>query len=153
MNIFAIAATAALLAASTAASAQSDISAQGQPAAAPVSLTVTYTGIETREGAIMVALFDSETAFNGGAPVRVAIIPATSAEVSTVITGLAPGRYAIKSFHDVDGDGRMSTNPMGIPVEPFAFSNNARAMMGPPTWSASAFDVSATAAAQTISFR
>jgi uncharacterized protein (DUF2141 family) len=66
--------------------------------------------------------------------------------------GLAPGRYAIKSFHDIDGDNRMSTNPMGMPIEPFAFSNNARGNMGPPNWADSAFDIAATTT-HSISFR
>jgi uncharacterized protein (DUF2141 family) len=153
MNIFAVAATIAVLAASSAAFAQQAPAAPAEEARGSLTLTVHYTGIETQEGAIMVALFDSEAAFNGGAPVRVAMIPANAASVSTAFTGLAPGRYAIKSFHDIDGDNRMSTNPMGMPIEPFAFSNNARANMGPPTWADSVFEVSATANSHSINFR
>jgi uncharacterized protein (DUF2141 family) len=152
MNIFAIAATAALVAASSAAFAQSAPPAPTEASQGNVTLTVTYTGIATQEGAIMVALFDSEAAFNGGAPLRVAMVPATATDVSTAFEGLAPGRYAIKSFHDVDGDNRMSMNPMGIPIEPFAFSNNARGNMGAPTWADSVFEVSGTAT-HSISFQ
>jgi uncharacterized protein (DUF2141 family) len=156
MNIFAIAATIAVVAASSSAWAQSAPAVPAAPAPASASsatLTLTYTGIATQEGNIMVALFDSEQAFDrGGAPVRVAMVPANAASVTVRIEGLASGRYAIKSFHDLDGDNRMSTNPMGMPIEPFAFSNNARANMGPPTWADSMFDVNG-ATAQTISFR
>ena len=67
-----------------------------------------------------------------------------------MITGLAPGRYAIKAFHDVDGDGRMGTNPFGMPTEPYAASNNARGNMGPPAWSDAAFEVPAGETAQSI---
>jgi uncharacterized protein (DUF2141 family) len=42
----------------------------------------------------------------------------------------------------VDGDGRMGTNPFGMPTEPYAASNNARGEMGPPAWSDAAFEVS-----------
>ena len=56
----------------------------------------------------------------------------------------------MKSFHDLNGNGRMDSNPFGMPTEPFAFSNNARGNMGPAPWSAAAFDVAAAGAAQTL---
>ena len=62
----------------------------------------------------------------------------------------APGRYGIKLFHDVDGDGVMATNIMGFPTEPFGFSNNAPVRMGPPDFAAAAFAVGPNGAAQTI---
>jgi uncharacterized protein (DUF2141 family) len=156
MNIFAATAAVALIASAAAytvpAIAQAAPAERSATPAGTLMLTVAYSGIETQEGAIMVALFDSEAAFNGGAPVRVTMIPANAASVSASFEGLAPGRYAIKSFHDIDGDNRMSTNPMGMPIEPFAFSNNARGNMGPPNWADSVFEISG-ATTQNISFR
>ncbi len=114
------------------------------------SVTVTFNGIQTPAGAIMAGVYDSEAAFAGGAPVKGVRLEVTGGEVSTVITGLTPGRYAIKAFHDVDGDGRMGTNPFGMPTEPYAASNNARGNMGPPAWSDAAFEVPAGETAQSI---
>lgn len=113
------------------------------------TLTVTYTGVATPSGKIMIALFDA-TGWESGKPTRVAMIDAGGKDLSAAFAGLAPGRYAIKSFHDIDGDGKMSTNPFGIPTEPFAFSNNAHGAKGPPTWDAAAFEVTAAGATQTI---
>ncbi len=108
------------------------------------SLSVTFTGIETQEGAVMGAVFDSEDAYNGkGAPVRQIMIKANAAEIATQLAGLKPGTYAIKSFHDIDGDMKMSSNPFGMPIEPFAFSNNAVGNMGPAKWADAAFEVKA----------
>lgn len=108
------------------------------------NLSLTFTGIETQEGAVMGVLFDSEEAYNGkGAPVRQVMIKADKAEIATQLSGLKPGRYAIKSFHDIDGDTKMSTNPFGMPIEPFAFSNNAAGNMGPAKWADAAFEVKA----------
>lgn len=99
------------------------------------------------QGRVMIAVFDSEAGYNGDRPVRsVTAEPGKPVRVE----GLAPGRYAIKSFHDVNGDGRMNTNPFGMPIEPFAFSNNARGHMGPASWSDAAFEVSASGANQTL---
>ena len=105
------------------------------------SVTVTFTGIQTPSGAIMVGLYDSETGFAAGEMVQGARIDVTGPEATAVIAGLKPGRYGIKAYHDVDGDGRMATNPFGMPTEPYAASNNARGNMGPPAWSDAAFEV------------
>jgi uncharacterized protein (DUF2141 family) len=108
------------------------------------SLSVTFTGIETQEGAVMGAVFDSEEAYNGkGAPVRQIMIKADAVEIATQLAGLKPGKYAIKSFHDIDGDMKMTSNPFGMPIEPFAFSNNAVGNMGPAKWADAAFEVKA----------
>jgi uncharacterized protein (DUF2141 family) len=129
----------------------------------PVNLEIAFTGIETQKGNVMMVLFDSEQAFNGqGKPVRAAMIPATAPAdqaaqktltAKTLVQGLPAGRYAIKSFHDIDGDGKMSTNPFGMPIEPFAFSNNAKGNMGPATWADAAFDVKTGANVHTITIQ
>ena len=100
------------------------------------------------QGRVMIAVYDSEAAYNGqGAPVRsMAAAPGQPVRIE----GLAPGRYAVKSFHDLNGNGQMDSNPFGMPPEPFAFSNNARGNMGPAPWAAAAFDVDAAGAAQTL---
>lgn len=106
------------------------------------SLTVNFTGIEEKEGAVMGVLFDSEAAYEGkGAPVRTIFVTADKAEVATMLEGLSPGTYAIKAFHDIDGDHKMGSNPYGMPTEPFAFSNNAQGNMGPAKWTDAKFDV------------
>ena len=118
-----------------------------QPAApiaveAKATLTVAFTGLASPTGTILLSVFDSEAAFDtGGKPVRQAMIQANGATIETVLAGLRAGRYAIKAFHDLDGDMTMATNPFGMPTEPFAFSNNAVANMGPAKWADAAFTV------------
>jgi uncharacterized protein (DUF2141 family) len=126
--------------------------AAGTTTASPATLTVSFTGIATPKGVIMVALYDA-AGWDGGKPVRVAMIDANGTDVSTVFTGLAPGRYAIKSFHDINGDGKMDTNPFGLPVEPFAFSNDAHGEKGVPSWDAAAFDLAPNGSTQRITIR
>ena len=107
------------------------------------------TGAST--GAVMVSLFDSETAYVGGPPVRRARIDVAAGERSTVFADLPAGTYAIKAFHDVNGDGKMNANPFGIPIEPVAFSNNAPARMGPPRWESARLTIEG-ATVQTLRF-
>jgi uncharacterized protein (DUF2141 family) len=122
-------------------------------AAEPMKLQIAFTGIETPKGAIMMVLFDSEAAYNAEKPVRAVMVPADATDVKTIVEGLPAGRYAIKSFHDIDGDHQMSVNPYGMPTEPFAFSNNAKGNMGPATWADAAFDVKAGANTHSITIQ
>lgn len=117
---------------------------------ADASVTMTFSGIQTQTGAIMAGVYDSEGAFAGGPPLQGVRIVVSGGEASATVTGLKPGRYAIKAYHDVDGDGRMGTNPFGMPTEPYAASNNARGNMGPPAWADAVFEVTAGENAQSI---
>lgn len=101
-------------------------------------------------GRIMVALFDSEAAYDGsGGPVRVAQVEVSGSTATAAFEDLPAGDYAMKAFHDVDGDGEMDANPFGMPTEPFAFSNNAVGNMGPAGWDRARFTASGDVA-QTI---
>jgi len=114
--------------------------------AAAATLTVRFEGIETPKGQIMLSVFDNAPAHDqNGAPVRVAAVPVEGTSALANFEGLAPGDYAVKAFHDVDGDSKMGTNPFGMPLEPYAFSNNAKAQGAPPRWEATRFPVAAGA--------
>jgi uncharacterized protein (DUF2141 family) len=131
MNIVPLAALLAALAAPA--------PAQSAPAA-PARLALTFD-VGAGTGSVMVALFDSEAAYAGGAPVRRARLDVAAGE-RTATFELPAGTYAAKAFHDVDGNGQLTVNPFGLPVEPFAFSNNARGNMGPAPWDRARFTVS-----------
>ena len=135
------AALAAVLAAAVSAAAQS----------ADSRLTFTFeTGAQT--GAVMVALYADEAAYESGAPSRVARVDVAAGEREAVFENLPAGAYGMKAFHDVNGDRKMNVNPFGMPTEPFAFSNNAVGNMGPAKWDRARFEVSG-ATAQAIRIR
>ena len=142
MKIIALAALAAALLATP---------AFAQTSTGDAVITLTFdTAAPT--GNVMVALYGSEDAYAGrGAPVGQAMVNVAAGQ-HTATFSVPAGEYAVKSFHDVDGDGKMNTNPFGMPTEPFAFSNNARGNMGPATWSQTHFTASG-ATAQTISLK
>ena len=121
---------------------------QTGPADSRVVLTF-ETGART--GAVMIALYASEAGYEGGPAVARAAIPASGPVVAR-FGNLPAGDYAVKAFHDLDGDGAMDTNPFGLPTEPYAFSNNAVGNMGPARWDRAHFAVSGETA-QTISLR
>ena len=49
------------------------------------------------------------------------------------------GSYVVSGFQDFDGNGVISGNFLGIPKEPFGFSNDAKGRFGPPKWQDAVF--------------
>ncbi|ESQ73587.1 DUF2141 domain-containing protein [Asticcacaulis sp. AC402] len=115
------------------------------------SLTIVCDNLKP-QGKVMIAIYDSQEGYAGDKAVRFAAAEVTGSQATVSVDGLAEGDYALKMFHDVDGDGKMGMNPFGMPTEPFAFSNNARGTMGPATWAAARFTVTAPVTTQTIAF-
>lgn len=110
---------------------------------ATASLTVDLSGIATPSGSINLVLFADQAGYDGNDPVRGARIEVTAQTASVTFDRLAPGDYAIKLYHDINGNNELDTNPFGMPTEPFAFSNNARGRFGPATWDKAVFDLMA----------
>ena len=67
------------------------------------------------------------------------------AAVSTVVIDDTAGAMFNLQYVDLNGDGKMNTNPFGMPTEPFAFSNNAVGNMGPAGWDRAGFALSGDA--------
>lgn len=128
--------------------------AGGFAAAPALAADVTITFDTTAPtGKVMAVLFNSEAAYGGeGAPVGQAMVDVAAGQREVTFRNLPDGDYALKAFHDVNGNGRMDTNPFGLPVEPYAFSNNAVGNMGPASWDRARFVVSG-ATAQTITLK
>ena len=102
------------------------------------SLTVTVEGLAP-QGAVMMALFDAPDAWDGGEAVAGQRVAVDGSSVTVEFGALPAGDYAIRMYHDVDGDGELDMNLMGIPSEPFGFSNNARGRFGPASWDDAVF--------------
>ncbi|WP_454891479.1 DUF2141 domain-containing protein, partial [Alloprevotella tannerae] len=58
----------------------------------------------------------------------------TGATCTVTFTDLPKGEYAIAIFHDENGNGTMDFGKMGIPIEKFGFSNDAKCVMAPPAF-------------------
>ena len=56
-----------------------------------------------------------------------------------VFNKVRPGTYGISAFHDQNSNGKLDTNFLGMPVEDYCASNNARGMFGPPSFDDSKF--------------
>jgi uncharacterized protein (DUF2141 family) len=113
-------------------------------------LTLSFPGLATKSGTVMIAVYDSAQGWTAGKAVRIAVASASDAEPRAKIPALPVGTYAVRVFQDIDGDGKMSKNPFGLPTEPYGFSRDAMGAMGPPTFDEAAFQVKAGANAQAL---
>lgn len=86
------------------------------------SVQITITKIATSSGTIVLSAHDSEESFKYKKPVQTVRVPASVPSV-TMELSLEPGECAFCVFHDTNDDGDLNAGFMGIPKEPFGFSN------------------------------
>ncbi|WP_394347742.1 DUF2141 domain-containing protein [Mangrovivirga cuniculi] len=65
--------------------------------------------------------------------------PSNSKE--TVKFSLPPGEYAVATYHDIDKNGKMNKNIIGIPKEPYGFSNNFTLKISAPKFKDCKFEI------------
>ena len=102
-----------------------------------------------KAGEIHVAVYDNAEAFEadrgekgGAAPGIVdGTIVMVEAGTSTFEYELPAGQYVVGIFHDVNLNNKMDNNFLGLPKEQYGFSNNARALFGPPSFEDAAFEL------------
>lgn len=106
------------------------------------SISVTVTNISSQKGEIMAALFANEKAFpnDSKAAFKVAKATANGGKAILQFDQVPPGTYAIALFHDVNGDGKLNTNFIGIPKEGYGVSNNVKNLFSGPTYKQSSFE-------------
>lgn len=103
------------------------------------TLILKVTNIKKAVGDIYVAIYNNKTDYMEN-QFSEAMIPVESKAAHEIILELPTGKYAITIFHDINQDGELSTNFLGIPKEPYGFSNNPKAKFGPPSFEESLFE-------------
>ncbi|WP_240008637.1 DUF2141 domain-containing protein [Pseudaquidulcibacter saccharophilus] len=104
-------------------------------------LTVQLNGLESEDGMIMACVSRQENYDKFGCDYRAAVKVEDLKNNQFTIENIAKGKYAIRIFHDLNGNMKLDTNAMGIPKEPWAASNNAKGNFGPPKFDDAAIDV------------
>lgn len=98
-------------------------------------LIIKFSGLSSSSGVVKVAICNSETNYKDHrAPFIGKSLPIINNKAVIELDELQFGEYAVKAFHDEDSNDDLNTNFLGIPVEDYGFSNNARGMFGPPAW-------------------
>ncbi|KCZ88951.1 DUF2141 domain-containing protein [Hyphomonas jannaschiana] len=121
----------------------------GQAAAA--DLTIRIEGVEEATGTIHVAVFGAD-GWDENDAVAGRLAPAEEG-AELVFTGLEPGAYGIKVYQDVDDNGELNLGMWRIPTEPYGFSNDASASMGPPKFKLARIDLPEAGTVHTITLQ
>ena len=104
-------------------------------------LTITVKGVRSADGAIFLAVYDSDKSFMKVPQAKTTRrMNANKGDLKIVIQDLPAGNYAIASYHDENGNGKLDTNALGMPEEGYGFSNDARGTFGPPKFSEAVFE-------------
>jgi uncharacterized protein (DUF2141 family) len=106
------------------------------------SIHVKVLNIRNSTGTIGCALFESPVGF----PIEflrhatnIIVIRIRDTQARCAFENIPPGTYALAVIHDENMNGKLDTNWLGIPAEGYGFSNDAKAMLGPPSFSAASF--------------
>lgn len=121
------------------------------PAAETATLTVQVEHVSPKGGIVSLALYTADNYDDDDHPTASRDVPADPAGNIITIEGLAPGVYAIKTMQDINGDGKFETSWLGLPLEPYGFSNNARPFFGEPSFKRTKFTLAP--GANTIAIR
>lgn len=89
------------------------------------------SGIKHDKGLLFVQLFKGAESYKNNKPVSQTAIKAEKGKVTVTFDDLAPGEYALRYFHDENGNAKLETNLFGMPQEGYGFSNNAQPDFGP----------------------
>lgn len=106
------------------------------------TMRLQFSNIDAAQGSIYLAVYDKRHKFlDETAVLFQKVIPVVqSGNLEIALPELPAGTYAISCFHDVNGNGKLDTNFLGIPTEPYGFSNNARPKFRAPNWEEAKFD-------------
>lgn len=101
------------------------------PQAEPASgcATVEVHNVRQQQGQLMLAAYGSAEGF-GKQPVKALRLPAGEATMRVQLCGLSGSEVALMLFQDLDSDGKMGRNLVGMPTEPWG-SSGKPGMFGP----------------------
>lgn len=107
-----------------------------------VEVTVTVTNIPGVKGNLLVGLYDSEKSFTDNPLPGSPVIPITSEEdIRVILKDVKPGTYAVSVIQDLNENGKLDKNFIGIPKEPLAFSVIKEIPRGKPKFDQCSFEV------------
>ena len=117
---------------------------------------VKILNIRNRHGTVDCALFDSPEGFPRDfllSAQNVMVIKVRDTQARCDFEAIPPGTYALAVIHDENSNGKLEANWLGVPTEGYGFSNDAKALLGTPSFSAASFSYDGQTLDMTISLR
>jgi uncharacterized protein (DUF2141 family) len=109
---------------------------QAQTAAAPTGcVQLEVQNVRPEQGTLMIAAYGDAASF-GKTPLVASQMHAGAATMSFALCGLSGTAVALTLYQDLNGNGKLDANALGIPSEPWGASGKPAAMTA-PTWDSS----------------
>jgi uncharacterized protein (DUF2141 family) len=121
--------------------------AGAQPA---TTLEIHVRNVSPKGGIMRLGLYDAAGYPDDKGPVAAADVPATRGETVITLRNLVPGTYAIEAYQDVNSNDRMDKSWIGLPLEPYGFSRDARPVLSKPGFDRVKFTVAPGANVQVL---
>jgi uncharacterized protein (DUF2141 family) len=103
---------------------------------AVADLTIHIENMSPDGGVLRLGVYDeAHYPDNNSTPVASADVVAVAGETTVTLRGLSPGIYAIETFQDINSNGIMDMSWLGLPLEPFGFSQDASPFLSKPSFS------------------
>ena len=101
---------------------------------ASVSIHIDITPTKFNKGSVLIALYESEESYMKDI-YKSADVLVKDNKAQFTFQSLKKGVYAFSFFHDLNNNKKLDTNFLGIPKEPYGFSNDKKGRFGPPKFS------------------
>lgn len=100
------------------------------------NLVLQIKNVDAAEGTLRVAVYEGEQNFlkTGKELITTSRIVKSKKDQQVILSEVPFGKYAIAIYHDVNDNGKLDKNYLGIPTEPYAFSNNPKVKWRSPTF-------------------
>ncbi|GGG27896.1 DUF2141 domain-containing protein [Hymenobacter glacieicola] len=111
-------------------------------AGGPTSVTVVVSALASTSATVKLYFYNVREKFlaKGGYAFMRVVKPSGQRQVSLPVE-LPAGEWAVAITQDTNNNDKLDKNFMGIPTEPFAFSNNVRPRLAPPDFNDCKFTV------------
>ena len=98
--------------------------------------------IRNSTGAVACALFESPAGFPAEflhSATNIMVIRVRDTQARCDFEDIPPGTYALAVIHDENMNGKLDVIWLGVPTEGYGFSNDVKALLGAPSFSAASF--------------
>lgn len=113
-----------------------------RPAPTTETVTIVVSALASTSSVVKLNFYNNSETFlkAGQTALKMVVRPDGKATLSIPVE-LAPGEWAVALSQDVNNNDKLDKNMLGIPTEPFAFSNNVKPRLSAPSFQECKFTV------------
>ena len=115
--------------------------ARAQPRDGKATLVIHVQNVSPKGGILRLGLYKEAGYGKDGDTIASADVKAQSPQTTITLHNIVPGTYAIQAFQDFNANGNMDSSWIGLPLEPYGFSRDARPVLSRPGFDKTCFEV------------